>query len=158
MILRFIARQKLIWLVTIQKTVILLSTFPVISKDGYSTDIKKTEKNQSRVILEMARAVRIRSTVENFLLLTQSMMFTSATNAIPNFSAINGINSMLKMRVNMNYRKSHIINGMLFFLLYYCKYVKAVSILDQPASWKSIAHSLLRTSINNVNKTTIFTN
>ena len=82
--LRHVASQMLKWLNTVQEKVLILKILPVITKGGYISYINKTmTSDHIKASLEMARAVKILSTVEIFLLLSQSMMFTSIMNPFP---------------------------------------------------------------------------
>jgi hypothetical protein len=97
--LRIVASQMLKWLVTNQMILIILIIVSVLPRAGNSKNNNTVMiTDQSRAILEMAKAVRIRSTEDIFLLLTQSMQFTKAMNPFPKFPITS---SKTKMIVNV---------------------------------------------------------
>lgn len=95
------------WLATVQ---VLWINFSVnVNTAGLSIGEKLLLNiTQSKAILEMARAMKIRSTEESFSLFIQPMQFTSAMKALAKFPRINSTINRMKRTpdsvVNMSVR------------------------------------------------------
>lgn len=93
--LRQVANQTLKWLVSVQKSLILVC-LPLIHMSGYSPNIKWSDNLiHNRQILDMARLVKIRSMEAIFLVFIQCMQCTNPMNAFPKIPIENSPATMI---------------------------------------------------------------